>query len=469
MADDTTLHRAYQHARAFLNGLPDRPVGPPVPVQTLTSLTGPLPEIGIDPAEVIDELVRGAEPGLVASAGPRYFGFVIGGSLPAALAADWLTSAWDQNAGLYVISPAAAVIEDVAASWVLDILGLPATSSVGFVTGGMMANFTALGSARHEVLARVGWDVEERGLIGAPPVRVVIGEEAHVTVARSLGLLGLGRARVTRVPADEQGRMRAGPLREALASHAGPTIVCAQAGNVNTGAFDPFDEIADAAREHGAWLHIDGAFGLWAAASPALRPLVSGAIRADSWALDAHKWLNVPYDNGIAVVAHPQPHRAAMSMTAAYLMRSSGDARDPSDWVPESSRRARGVTVYAALRTLGRRGVADLVERSCGLAVQMADTLRHTSGIEILNEVVLNQVLVRFHPRGAGEADALTRAVITRVQQEGTCWAGGTTWHGLAAMRISVSGWSTTREDIARSAAAITAAYARERERARSG
>jgi glutamate/tyrosine decarboxylase-like PLP-dependent enzyme len=263
--------------------------------------------------------------------------------------------------------------------------------------------------------------------------------------------------------------MRAGPLREALASHAGPTIVCAQAGNVNTGAFDPFAEIADAVRDRGAWLHIDGAFGLWAAASPALRQLVSGANRADSWALDAHKWLNVPYDNGIVVVAHPQSHRAAMSMAAAYLVRGSGDVRDPTDWVPESSRRARGVTVYAALRTLGRRGVADLVERDCGLAKYMADTLRQTSGIEILNEIVLNQVLVRFHPRGAGGADALTRAVISRVQQEGTCWTGGTTWHGLAAMRISVSGWSTTREDIARSAAAITTAYARERERTSGG
>lgn len=469
MADDGVLHRAYQHARAFLNTLPDRPVGPPVSAETLASLTGPLPEIGIDPAEVIDDLVGGAEPGLVASAGPRYFGFVIGGSLPAALAADWLTSTWDQNAGLYVSSPAAAVIEDVAASWVLDILGLPATSSVGFVTGAMMANFTALASARHEVLARVGWDVEERGLIGAPPVHVVIGEEAHVTITRALGLLGLGRARVTRVPADEQGRMRAASLRETLASLAGPIIVCAQAGNVNTGAFDPFAEIADAVRDHGAWLHVDGAFGLWAAASPALRHLVSGAIRADSWALDAHKWLNVPYDNGIVAVAHPQSHRAATSMAAAYLVRGSGAVRDPSDWVPESSRRARGVTVYAALRALGRRGVADLVERDCGLAVHMADTLRQTSGIEIHNEVVLNQVLVRFHPRGTGDADALTRAVISRVQQEGTCWAGGTTWHGLAAMRISVSGWSTTREDITRSAAAITTAYARERERTGGG
>jgi len=469
MADDGALHRAYQHARAFLNTLPDRPVGRPVSAETLASLTGPLPEIGIDPAEVIDDLVRGAEPGLVASAGPRYFGFVIGGSVPAALAADWLTSTWDQNAAFYVSSPAAAVIEDAAASWVLDILGLPATSSVGFVTGAMMANFTALASARHEVLAQVGWDVEERGLIGAPPVHVVIGEEAHVTITRALGLLGLGRARVTRVSADEQGRMRAGHLREVLASRVGPTIVCAQAGNVSTGAFDPFAEIADAVRDHGAWLHVDGAFGLWAAASPALRHLVSGAIRADSWALDAHKWLNVPYDNGIVVVAHPPSHRAATSLAAPYLTRGSGAARDPSDWVPESSRRARGVTVYAALRTLGRRGVADLVERDCGLAVQMADTLRQTSGIEILNEVVLNQVLVRFHPCGTGEADALTRAVISRVQQEGTCWAGGTTWHGLAAMRISVSGWSTTREDIARSAAAITAAYAREREEPKSG
>jgi glutamate/tyrosine decarboxylase-like PLP-dependent enzyme len=464
MVDDGVLHRAYQHARAFLTTLPDRPVGPPVPAQKLASLTGPLPEIGIDSVEVIDDLVRAVEPGLVASAGPRYFGFVIGGSLPGALAADWLTSAWDQNAALYVSSPPAAVIEDVAASWLLDLLGLPPTSSVGFVTGAMMANFTALASARHEVLARVGWDVEEHGLMGAPPIHVMIGEEAHVTVTRSLGLLGLGRARVTRVPADEQGRMRAGPLREALASLTGPTIVCAQAGNVSTGAFDPFAEIAEAAQKHGAWLHVDGAFGLWAAASPALRHMVSGAMRADSWALDAHKWLNVPYDNGIVVVAHPHSHRAATGMAAAYLVRTAGAVRDPSDWVPESSRRARGVTVYAALRTLGRRGVAELVERNCRLAVQMADTLRQTSGIEILNDVVLNQVLVRFQTRGAGDSDALTRGVITRVQQDGTCWAGGTTWHGFAAMRISVSGWSTTREDIARSAAAITTAYARERE-----
>jgi glutamate/tyrosine decarboxylase-like PLP-dependent enzyme len=465
MIEDGVLHRAYQHARAFLNTLADRPVGQPVPAQTLRSLAMPLPEAEADPVEVIDDLVAAADPGLVASAGPRYFGFVIGGSLPVAVAADWLTSAWDQNAGLYVISPATAVIEEVAASWLLDVLGLPATSSVGFVTGGMMANFTALAAARHEVLARAGWDVEERGLIGAPQVHVVIGEEAHVTVNRSLGLLGLGRSRVTRVPADDQGRMRAGPLREVLASRVGPTIVCAQAGNVNTGAFDSFAEIADATREHRAWLHIDGAFGLWAAASPALHHLALGANRADSWALDAHKWLNVPYDNGIAVVAHPQPHRAAMSIAAAYLVRGSGAERDSSQWVPEASRRARGVTVYAALRTLGRRGIADLVERSCALAGQMANTLRQAPGIEILNEVVLNQVLVRFHPRIPGDADAMTRAVIARVQQDGTCWAGGTTWHGVAAMRISVSGWSTTREDIARSAAAIAAAHAQERER----
>jgi glutamate/tyrosine decarboxylase-like PLP-dependent enzyme len=465
MIEDSVLQRANQHARPFLNTLADRPVATPVPVETLRSLAMPLRAAGADPVEVIDDLVSAADPGLVASAGPRYFGFVIGGGLPVALAADWLTSAWDQNAGLYVSSPAAAVIEEVVASWLLDVLGLPTTSSVGFVTGAMMANFTTLAAARHEVLARVGWDVEERGLIGAPPVHVVIGEEAHVTINRSLGLLGLGRSRVTRVPADDQGRMRAGPLREALASSVGPTIVCAQAGNVNTGAFDPFVEIADAVREHGGWLHVDGAFGLWAATSLRLRHLTSGINRADSWALDAHKWLNVPYDNAIAVVAHPSSHQAAMSITAAYLVRAAGAGRDPSEWVPEVSRRARGVTIYAALRTLGRRGMADLVERNCALAGQMADTLRHTPGIEILNEVVLNQVLVRFHPRVTGDADALTRAVIAGVQQDGTCWAGGTTWHGLVAMRISVSGWSTTREDIARSAAAIATAFAQERER----
>jgi glutamate/tyrosine decarboxylase-like PLP-dependent enzyme len=461
MADDTVLDRAYQHARAFLDTLPDRPVGRPVETQALASLALPLPEIGVDPVQVIDDLVRAADPGLVASAGSRYFGFVIGGSLPVALAADWLTAAWDQNAGLYVISPAAAVVEDVAASWLLEVLGLPPTCSVGFVTGAMMANFTALAAARHEVLHRVGWDVEDRGLIGAPPVHVVIGEEAHATINGALGLLGLGRERVTRVAADGQGRLRAELLQRVLASCVGPTIVCAQAGNVNTGAFDPFAPIADAVHEHGAWLHVDGAFGLWAAASPTRRHLTSGVSQADSWALDAHKWLNVPYDNGIAVVAHPSAHRAAMAITAPYLVRATGTGRDPYEWVPESSRRARGITVYAALRALGRRGVADLVERSCALARQMAEILSRIPGVEILNEVVLNQVLVRFHARDKGETDTLTRVVIARVQQDGTCWAGGTTWHGLAAMRISVSGWSTTRADIERSAAAIASVYTR--------
>lgn len=468
MTDDDVLHHAYQHARSFLKTLADRSVGRPVQAQTL-KLARPLPDVGVDPVEVIDDLANDADPGLVATAGPRYFGFVIGGSLPVTVAADWLTCAWDQNAGLYVISPAAAVIEEVAASWVLDILGLPKTSSVGFVTGAMMANFTALAAARHEVLARVGWDVDERGLIGAPPLHVVVGEEAHVTINRSLGLLGLGRSRVTRVPADGQGRMRAGSLREALATVTGPTIVCAQAGNVSTGAFDPFGEIADAAHERGAWLHVDGAFGLWAAASPALRHLVAGVQRADSWALDAHKWLNVPYDNGIVAVAHPDAHRAATSLTAAYLVRTPGAGRDCCDWVPESSRRARGITVYTALRALGRRGVTELVDRSCALARQMADTLRRTPGIEILNEVVLNQVLVRFRPDAGGDADRLTRNVITAVQEDGTCWAGGTTWHGLGAMRISVSGWNTTPDDIRRSAAAIAAAYTRERDRSKTG
>jgi glutamate/tyrosine decarboxylase-like PLP-dependent enzyme len=414
-----------------------------------------MPEEGHDPFAVINSLAAHADQGLVASAGPRYFGFVIGGSVPAALAADWLTSAWDQNAGLFVSSPAASVIEEIAASWVLDLLGLPPGASVGFVTGATMANFTALAAARHEVLRRAGWDVEEQGLIGAPPVHVVVGDEVHVTVFAALRMLGLGAGRVHRVPADEQGRMQADGLRRVLSSLDGPTIVCAQAGNVNTGAFDPVGEIASAAHAHGAWLHIDGAFGLWAAASGALRSLTGGVHLADSWAVDGHKWLNVPYDSGLAIVAHPAAHRAAMSATASYLIQADGAERDPFDWTPEFSRRARGFATYAALRSLGRRGVARLIEESCRLARLMAARLAGASGAQVLNEVVLNQVLVRFTPAHGGGADTLTDAVIARVQQDGTCWAGGTTWHGMRAMRISVSGWPTTEADIERSAVSI--------------
>lgn len=458
MTDYRVLDLAARRAQEFLAQLPERPVGPPVDPQALAeSLGGPLPERGEDPADVVEHLVRGASAGLVASPGPRYFGFVIGGSLPATVAADWLTAAWDQNAALFLSSPAAAVVEDVAGGWLKELLGLPTEASVGFVTGATMANFTCLAAARHEVLRRAGWDVESKGLQGAPRVNVIAGEEAHSTLFASLRLLGLGDKTSTRVPADEQGRMRAPELAHVLRNVSGPTIVCAQAGNVNTGASDPFEAIAPLVRAKDAWLHVDGAFALWAAAVPALRGQVAGVERADSWALDAHKWLNVPYDCGLAFTAHASAHRAALTAGAAYLMASA--ARDPLDWTPEASRRARGFTVYAALRSLGRDGVGDLVARCCALARRMAARLQAEPGVTILNEIALNQVLVRFTPRGGGDADGLTRAVIARVQRDGVCWAGGTTWQGKGAMRISVSGWQTTETDIDRSADAIIGAF----------
>ncbi len=453
------LERAADLARSFLDALPGRPVGAIAAAEDLrAAFGGRLPDAGEDPATVVEDLARAADGGLVASAGPRYFGFVIGGSLPAALGAEWLAAAWDQNAGLRAASPAAAVVEEIAAGWLLDLLGLPEGASVGFVTGCQMANFTCLASARHEVLRRAGWDVEERGLQDAPKVHVLIGEEAHVTIGVALRMLGLGAGAAARVPADAQGRMRPEALEVALRECDGPTIVCAQAGNVSTGAFDPLESIAALARARGAWLHVDGAFGLWAAASDRLRGLLAGASLADSWATDAHKWLNVPYDSGLAIVAHPEAHRAAMSVEAPYLARPGGTLREPMSYVPESSRRARGFAVYAALRSLGRRGVASLVERCCALALRMAESLTRDPVVELLNEVVLNQVLVRFEPPRGGDPDAFTRDVIARVQREGTCWAGGTRRAGREALRISVSNWSTTERDVDLSVEAILAA-----------
>jgi len=455
---DFVLREAFDQARRFLAGLRERPVGGRASLEELrAALGGPLPEEGVDPRRVVEELARGAERGLVASAGPRYFGFVVGGSLPAALGADWLASAWDQNGGLYVLAPAAAVVEDVATTWLLDLLGLPKGCSVGFVTGCQMANYTGLIAARHAVLRREGWDVEEAGLRNAPPVHVVVGAQVHVTVLTALRMLGLGSRDVTRVDADDQGRMRPDALHRVVGALDGPLIVCAQAGDVNSGAFDPFVEILDLLRGRNAWLHVDGAFGLWAAASPERRHMLKGVEGADSWATDAHKWLNVPYDCGLAIVKDPAAHRAPFAAGAAYLVQTQGPERDPHDFTPEFSRRARGFAVYAALRSLGRRGVADLVERLCLRARQMADRLGRDSDVRILNDVVLNQVLVRFEAP-AGDADGFTRAVIARVQRDGTCWLGGTRWRGQQAMRVSVSNWSTTEEDIDRSADAILAA-----------
>ena len=451
----TLLDHTATQAADFLEGLPGRPVGPGATVAELRErFGGPLPDGPADPAKVVAQLAEAAEPGLVASAGPRYFGFVVGGSEPAALAADWLTAAWDQNAGLYALSPAAAVAEEVAADWLRDLLGLPAGASSGFVTGGLMANFTCLAAARSHVLASAGWDVERDGLGGAPPVSVVVGAERHVTIDIALRYLGLGAGRAKVVPADGQGRLRADALPGVLAACSGPTIVCAQAGDVNSGAFDPLADVCRAAGEHGAWVHVDGAFGLWAAASPALRHLVAGAEQADSWATDAHKWLNVPYDCGLAFVAHPDAHGSVTAKTASYLVAAEGGERDPAGWTPEASRRARGFPVYAALRSLGRAGVVELVERCCAHARRFADRLGGEAGVEVRNEVVLNQVLVRFLDP-AGDHDARTREVIRRVQDDGTCWLGGSTWQGSAVMRISVSNWSTTEEDVDRSVEAI--------------
>jgi glutamate/tyrosine decarboxylase-like PLP-dependent enzyme len=463
VAEQDALARAVEVARAYAASRATRLVRPAATLQELRASLGiPLPAAPVDATEVIDALARAAEPGLVTTTGPRYFGFVTGGALPATVAAEWLTTAWDQPAALFVMSPAAAVVEEVAAGWLLDLLGLPRDASVGFVTGCHMANFTALAAARHELLRRAGWDVEADGFQDAPRVRVIVGAEVHVSVLGALRLLGFGSNQVIRVPADEQGRMRADGLEAALRKKdaAGDaTILCAQAGNVNTGAFDPLDEIADCASRHAAWLHVDGAFGLWAGASPALRDRVKGIERADSCATDAHKWLNVPYDSGLVFVAHPAAHRAAMSMSAAYLVRSPDEPREPMDWTPESSRRARGFAVYAALQSLGRNGVADLVERCCRLARRFADRLRTEPTIRIINEVALNQVLVRVGPATPdADADVATRRALTIVQDEGVCWLGGTRWHGMDAMRISVSNWSTGEEDVDRSADAIVRA-----------
>ena len=455
---EAALDRAREVARDFFETLPERPVGARATFADLVrSFGGPLPEQGEDPARVVDALAKAADPGLIGSAGPRYFGFVIGGGLPAALAADWLTSTWDQNAALNIASPAAAAVEEVSAGWVKELLGLPAGAAVGFVTGCQMANFSALLAGRHAVLAQAGWDVEKNGLQGAPAVHVVIGEEAHATVLSALRLLGLGEGRALRVPADAQGRMIPEALKSALAPLDGPILVAAQAGNVSTGAFDPFDEIAEIVHAKNAWLHIDGAFGLWAATDPARRHLLRGVERADSWATDGHKWLNVPYDSGIVVVRERENLTTAITKSAAYLIKGADTVRDNHDFTPESSRRARGFAVWAAIRSLGREGVSALVSRCCDLAVRMADRLR-SGGVRVLNDVVLNQVLVRFAPARGGDADAFNRAVIARIQAGGVMWASGTRRDGMDALRISVSNWSTTEADIDHSADAILSA-----------
>jgi glutamate/tyrosine decarboxylase-like PLP-dependent enzyme len=438
------LEDSLRRAVAYLDSLRDRPVQPsPAALEGLAALDEPLPARPSEAKDVLARLDAVVTPATMAMAGPRFFGFVIGGSLPVTLAANWLAGAWDQNTGYYASTPGVSRLEEVALRWLLELLDLPRDSAGGFVTGATVANFTALAAARNAVLARVGWNVEAAGLVGAPPIQVIVGEECHPTLLKSLGMLGLGRARVTRVPVDGQGRMRAG----ALPTVSGPTILCLQAGNVNTGAFDPFAEICPTAHAAGAWIHVDGAFGLWARASRALKPLTRGLELADSWATDAHKWLNVPYDSGIAFVRNGDALRAAMAVTAEYLPTQS-EHRNPSDYTPELSRRARGVEIWAALRALGRQGVAELIESNCRQARRFAARLR-TAGYEVLNDVVLNQVLVEL-----GD-DATTRRAIEAIQADGTCWAGVTVWQGHTAMRISVCSWATTDADVERSADAM--------------
>ena len=412
-------------------------------VARLVRLGGALPENPTDPAALLALLDDVGSPATVASTGGRYFGFVIGGILPAALAANWLAGAWDQNAAMQIMSPVAARVEEIVREWTLDLLGLPASSGVGFVTGTTMANFSGLAAARSALLQRVGWNVEEDGMFEAPAIRVVVGEEVHVSVLKALSMLGLGRSRVITVPADGQGRMRADAL-PVLDEH---TVICIQAGNVNTGAFDPAQQICARARDAGAWVHVDGAFGLWGAVSPKYAPLLEGVSAADSWAIDCHKWLNVPYDSGMVVVRDPEHLRRALSAgSAAYLTQSAG--REPWQYTPDSSRRVRGIELWAAMRSLGRSGLREMIERNCRQARLFADRLR-AAGFSVLNDVVLNQVLVSF---GSPEQ---TRRVIADIQADGTCWCGGTVWHGHTAMRISVSCWATTDEDVERSAAAM--------------
>lgn len=438
------LENALQRASQYLESLENRAVAPsPEAVSRLAFFNRPLQDGPISPMEVLRELDEVGSPATIAMAGPRFFGFVMGGSLPAALAANWLAGAWDQNSALYNVTPATAVIEDVALHWLVQILGLPQACGGAFVTGTSVANFTALAAARHAILERMGWNVEADGLFGAPSVEMIVSTEAHPTVLKAIAMLGMGRNRVTRIPTDRNGAMQI----DAIPPLTERTIVCVQAGNINTGAVDPIREICIAARSVGAWVHVDGAFGLWAAATPSLAHLVEGINLADSWATDCHKWLNVPYDSGVAFVRNANALRAAMSITADYLPTAS-ENRNPADYTPELSRRARGVECWAALRSLGKSGIADLIERTCRHARRFAGAMQ-SAGYDVLNEVVLNQVLVSF---GAPE---VTLQVVSDIQADGTCWCGSTVWQGKTAMRISIVSWATTDCDVERSIEAI--------------
>jgi glutamate/tyrosine decarboxylase-like PLP-dependent enzyme len=448
------LIRTAELAAQYLDTLDTRPIRPDADYAAmLLAFEGPVPEEGMDPIALVDELAAAAEPGLTAMGSGRYFGFVIGGALPASLAADWLVSAWDQNAGLAQPTPAVAALETVTGRWVLDLLGLPSHSSFAFVTGCQMAHVTSLAAARQAVYEKIGYDLREHGLAGAPALHIVVGEKRHVTLTRALRLLGIGRAQELVVPVDDQGRMRAELLEGVLADVDGPTIVCAQAGEVNTGAFADVETLVAVAHAQGAWVHVDGAFGLWAAASPKLAHLVQGHAAADSWATDAHKWLNVPYDCGIAICAHPAMHAAAMEYAAPYLAVGGEAERDPMGYSPEFSRRARSLPAWAAIRSLGRKGLAEMIEGSCANAVAIAEGLAALPGCEIVNDVVLNQVLLRFD-------DERTAQVVAAVQQEGEAWMSPTVWNGRPAIRISVSNWRTDADDVRRTVAAFARAVA---------
>lgn len=457
------LTEVAERAAAFRAGAAGRPHRPEKSYAEMRALFDrPAPEHGAPIGEVITELADLAEPGLANMVGPRFFGWVIGATAPAGLAADWLASAWGQNAANALATPAASACEEIAGRWLLELMDLPAESSVGFVTGGTMANFTCLAAARGQVLARVGWDAEADGLFSAPAINVVLGEEAHSTVFSALRYLGLGAKRVVSVPADNQGRIRADAFAQTIAKLDGPTIAIAQAGHINSGAFDPVAEIAEACRAKGAWLHIDGAIGLWACAVPEFAHLTRGLNLADSWGADGHKWLQTPHDCGYAIVRDAEAHRRAMAIAASYLPES--DARHPADYVPELSRRARGFSTWAMLRALGREGLAEMVSRHCALARQMAARLSAAGDVEVLNEVVLNQVAVRLGSDMDGVAsDRLTERTIARIQREGECFVGGAHWRGRQIVRVSVIGANTSEADIDRGADAILRAWRAER------
>jgi glutamate/tyrosine decarboxylase-like PLP-dependent enzyme len=453
------FERAAAYATSFREGIATRPPRPQIaPPQLEALFDGPTPEVGTDPIQVIDALAQAADPGLTGSTGPRFFGWVIGASDPVGVAADMLTSAWGQNAGSFATSPAAAMAEKVVARWLLDLLQLPPECSVGFVTGATMANFVCLAAARNAALARVGWDVELEGLTGAPPVRVFLGADAHVTVFAALRYLGFGR-KATAIATDAEGRMDAAALERALSQGAGPSIVIAQAGQIHTGAFDPFEEIAPLCNQHGAWLHIDAAFGLWARTVPELEPVTRGLEQADSWSTDGHKWLQLPYDSGFAIVRDADAHRRAMGITASYLPKASEAEYDPGAQVPELSRRARGFAAWAQLRALGRSGVRELVRKHCALARRLAARLAAEPGIHVLNTVWLNQVILSFGMNDRAAREVLTRATVARLQEDNMCLAGGAQWHGQYVLRISVISGPLTEADVDRLAVAITTAW----------